>query len=263
MTIHLLNDSLTLMVFTIPRLMVAMSVMPFLSRSFFGGTLIRNGIMLSLASFLFPVVDEGYQPGGMSPILYAVIITKEAFIGFCLGWLAALPFWALEAVGFFIDNQRGSTMASAMNPLTGSQASPVGILFVQTFTTLFFLGGNFLALLGAIYASYRAWPIFSFFPRLDINAVGFFLSQLDYFTYIVVVFAAPIITCMFIAEFGLGLVSRFAPQLNVFFLSMPIKSLIAMVMLTFYLAILMGIFDDNYLETIETLQFLSELWGSY
>ncbi|AZZ91034.1 EscT/YscT/HrcT family type III secretion system export apparatus protein [Hahella sp. KA22] len=262
MMTHLMSDTLTLFMFTVPRLLAAMSVMPFLSKSFFGGTLIRNGVVLSLSLFLFPIVDEGYKPETMEPFMYALIIFKEVIIGFCLGWLAALPFWALEAVGFFIDNQRGSTMASAMNPLTGSQASPVGILFVQTFTTLFFLGGNFLTLMGAIYASYHAWPIFSFFPRIELSAAGFFFAQLDYFMSIVVLFAAPLIACMFLAEFGLGLVSRFAPQLNVFFLSMPVKSLVCMVMLTFYVGVLMRIFDERYLRTFDLFKQLNVLWGS-
>lgn len=260
---HLLSDALTLLMFTVPRLLAAMSVMPFLSKSVFGGTLIRNGVVLSLSIFLFPIVDEGYEPGSMSPIMYAVIIGKEMIIGFCLGWLAALPFWALEAVGFFIDNQRGSTMASAMNPLTGSQASPLGILFVQTFTTLFFMGGNFITLMGAIYASYHAWPIFSFFPTLELSSTGFFLAQLDYLTGMAVVFAAPLVACMFLAEFGLGLVSRFAPQLNVFFLSMPIKSLVAMVMLTFYVAVLMRVFDDRYVYVFDVFKTLNTLWGTH
>ncbi|WP_246841041.1 type III secretion system export apparatus subunit SctT [Hahella sp. CCB-MM4] len=255
-----MSDSLTLMMFTVPRLLAAMSVMPFLSKSFFGGTLIRNGVVLCLSIFLFPIVDEGYKPETMAPIMYAIIIVKEVIIGFCLGWLAALPFWALEAVGFFIDNQRGSTMASAMNPLTGSQASPVGILFVQTFTTLFFLGGNFITLLGAIYTSYHSWPIFSFFPKFELSSATFFFAQLDYFMGIVVLFAAPLIACMFLAEFGLGLVSRFAPQLNVFFLSMPVKSLVCMVMLTFYIGVLMRIFDDRYLLVFDLFKQLNVLW---
>jgi len=259
---HLMSEALTLLMFTVPRLLAAMSVMPFLSKSFFGGALIRNGVVLSLSIFLFPIVDDGYRPGSMVPIMYAVIIVKEAIIGICLGWLAALPFWALEAVGFFIDNQRGSTMASSVNPLTGTQASPIGILFVQTFTTLFFIGGNFLALMGALYTSYYTWPIFSFFPRIELSSADFFLAQLDYFMSTVVIFAAPLIACMFLAEFGLGLVSRFAPQLNVFFLSMPVKSLVSMVMLTFYASILMRVFGERYTFTFDLFQQLNTLWGN-
>ncbi len=43
--------------------------------------------------------------------------------------------WGMEAAGFFIDNQRGSTMASSLNPATGNQTSPVGILLGQAYTT--------------------------------------------------------------------------------------------------------------------------------
>ncbi|MEJ2046054.1 MAG: type III secretion system export apparatus subunit SctT [Reinekea sp.] len=263
MSINLVEESITLMIFTTPRLLAAMSVMPFLSRNFFGGALIRNGIVLSLSIFLFPVVDAGYQPFELSPLLYGLIIAKEAAIGFCLGWLASLPFWALEGVGFFIDNQRGSTMASALNPLTGSQASPIGILLVQSFMTIFFLGGNFLMLLKAIYTSYAMWPVFSFFPHFHVAGIDFFMAQLSYLMYLIVVFSAPIIVAMFLSELGLGLVSRFAPQLNVFFLAMPIKSIIATAMLTFYVAILMSEFSTRYLNVANLFTSVFELWDKY
>ena len=56
----------------------------------------------------------------------------------------------------------------------------------------------------------------------------------------IVVLSAPLIITMFLAEFAMALVSRFAPQLNVFFLAMPIKSAIAVLMLIFYGPILFG-----------------------
>jgi len=55
-----------------------------------------------------------------------------------------------------------------------------------------------------------------------------------------VVLSAPLIVAMFLAEFALALVSRFAPQLQVFFLAMPIKSALAVLLLIFYGPILFG-----------------------
>ncbi len=60
--------------------------------------------------------------------------------------------------------------------------------------------------------------------------------------------AAPIIISMFLAEFGLALTSRFAPQLNVFSLSMPIKSGIASFLLILYLLTLMEFFSDELIQ---------------
>ena len=51
--------------------------------------------------------------------------------------------------------------------------------------------------------------------------------------------SAPVIIVMFLATLGLGLVNRTAPQLNVFFLSMPVKSALGVAMLIVYLPFIM------------------------
>ena len=53
------------------------------------------------------------------------------------------------------------------------------------------------------------------------------------------IIAAPVIIVMFLATIGLGFVNRTAPQLNVFFLSMPIKSAIGVALLIVYLPFIM------------------------
>ena len=54
-----------------------------------------------------------------------------------------------------------------------------------------------------------------------------------------VIIASPVIIIMFMATLGLGLVNRTAPQLNVFFLSMPVKSALGIAMLVIYLPFIM------------------------
>ncbi len=59
------------------------------------------------------------------------------------------------------------------------------------------------------------------------------------------VLAAPAIAIMFLAEFGLAIVSRFAPQLQVFILAMPIKSALALMILIFYFATMFQVAYKN------------------
>jgi type III secretion protein T len=67
-----------------------------------------------------------------------------------------------------------------------------------------------------------------------------------------VLIAAPVVIAMFLSEFGLALVSRFAPQLNVFILSMPIKSGVAIALLTVYCSFIIRFFSDE-LRNVGTL----------
>ena len=80
----------------------------------------------------------------------------------------------MEAVGAFIDNQRGATMASAMDPLSGNQSSPMGTFFVNTITAIFFVTGLFSMFMASVYESYKIWPVTSFFPNLNFDLVIFF-----------------------------------------------------------------------------------------
>jgi type III secretion protein T len=232
----------------LPRLLAAFSVIPFLGRQVMGGVLVRNGVVASFAVFLIPVMHEQLQGIRFDALQVCTIILKEVVIGLFIGYMVTLPFWAFEAAGFFIDNQRGATMASSLNPLSGAQTSLLGILLMQAINTVFFASGLFLLFLGGLYRSYLHWPVHAFFPTLAPAAVGFYLGQLDLLMRLTVIFSAPVIIAMFLTEFGLGLVSRFAPQLNVFFLSMPIKSAVGLFVLILYLGVMIGLFGQHLRE---------------
>jgi type III secretion protein T len=77
-------------------------------------------------------------------------------------------------------------------------------------------------------------------PRFSPEMPVELLYLMDKLMRLAVLFSAPVIFVMFLAEIGLGLVSRFVPQLQVFFLAMPIKSALAMFMFSVYAAVLLG-----------------------
>lgn len=243
----LLNYSLIL-----PRLFSCFLVLPLLGKQVLGGALIRNGVACSLALFIYPYVADTL-PRQLDGLQLALLIGKEVLIGLALGFVASIPFWAIEACGFLIDNQRGATLASTLNPMLGSQTSPTGLLLTQTLVALFFSGGAFLAVLGALLASYANWPVASYYPQLSSQWVTFFLAQFTHLSSLCMVFAAPLLIAMFLAEFGLALISRFAPSLNVFILSMPVKSLICSAILVPYLYVLMGLAEDSVFKILPSL----------
>ena len=180
-----------------------------------------------------------------SPLLWLGLIIKEVIIGLLLGFFSAKVFWLAMNIGFFIDNQRGASMASMSDAMTGEQTSPIGEFMQQTITVLFYSGGGFLLFLGMMFDSYKVWPVFEFAPSFLAFKESFpemLLNQADQLMRLSVVLASPIIITIFISEFGMGLINRFAPQLQVFFLAMPIKSLVAIIVLLFYMTYLMYFF---------------------
>jgi type III secretion protein T len=224
---------------TLPRLMAAFVLLPFFNTQVIPGML-RNGVAVGLGLAMVPYVALEASAAHLSGITTALLVGKEVIVGMLIGYPMAAAFWGMEAIGFYIDNQRGSAMASSADPLTGQDATPLGILYTQAFTAYFMASGAFMLLLGLLYQTYRIWPVTTFMPAFGAGGPTFYLGVLDHMTGLVVLLSAPIIVAMFLAEFALALVSRFAPQLNVFFLAMPIKSAFAVFMLIFYGPILFG-----------------------
>lgn len=235
------------LVFSLPRMLTAFTLIPVFTRQILPG-LTRTGVAISLSLLILPVtVAEAPQtpPNWLEGL---ALIGKEVFIGLMISFGAAIPFWVADATGFFIDNQRGTTMASSVDPMTGAQTSPLGVLFNQILAVLFFVGGGVLVFLGVLYESYKLWPVFSFYPKLESAAIPWLLSLLDQFMALTVLLASPVIIAMFSSEFALGLISRFTPQMNVFSLAMPIKSAIGMLILVIYTTLLFNILSDQLLD---------------
>lgn len=222
-----------LILMVMPRIAMATTLIPFLSKQSLAGSMVRNGIIVSFALVMLPGIQHiGHH--GMNYFELVGIVYKELLIGVVIGFILAIPFWAVEGIGFFIDNQRGSTMASSLNPLTGTQTSPLGILLGQAAIVLFISTGGFQILLNFLYTSYVLWPIDEFYPQLDLDKAVYFIQQMDHLMMMIIVLASPAIITMFLSEFCFALANRFAQQLNVFVLSMPVKSAVALIIMVIY-----------------------------
>ena len=176
---------------------------------------------------------------------FACIFIKETLLGFGLGFLAALPFWALESAGIFMDNQRGASQAEGTEILTGKSVSPMGGLLFQCLTYLFFTSGALLAFLALVYASYQLWPVTHMFPQPSNFAIPlFFAEKVAWLMSYMMLIAAPVAVACLLVDISLGLINRFSPQLNAYVLAMPIKSGMAALLLCFYLGLLLSHAQD-------------------
>ena len=225
-------------VLAMARFGAAFAICPALTESMIPGVA-RRAAVLGFAALAVPFVKEAMPPGEPNVWMFAALAFKEALAGFVIGFFAAVPFWVAENVGNLIDNQRGATMGEVYSPLNGSQVSTTGIFFTQLVSTIFFTSGAVFLVLGALYKSYSVWPVFASNLSFDPGTPGVMLGSLDGMLKTTVVIAAPAIIVMFLATVGLGLVNRTAPQLNVFFLSMPVKSALGVAMLIVYLPFVM------------------------
>ena len=238
----------------VTRLMAAGAVVPFLSDQLVPGR-VRYSLIFAWGLVIYPIVAPTIQLEGASSTVLLGLLVKEVLLGILLAFVASKMFFIAMSVGYFIDNQRGASMASVFDPTSGEQTSPVGQFLQQALMVLFYTSGGFSLFLAGLFESYLVWPIDTFYPTFQGAFPGFFLEFTDDVMKVVVVLSAPIIIPLFIAEFGLGLVNRFAPQLNVFFLAMPIKSILAVFILVLYLRFLLGSFEGEFVRAEVLFQF--------
>ncbi len=229
---------LVALVLTLPRLYAFFATSQLLSPTAVP-RLARSGAILMLAVPLVPVVAVDASSFDRSIGSLGLYVAKEFVLGGLLGYLLGWLFWAMQSAGALIDNQRGAAIASSIDPLQGHESSPLGNLFSQAFLTYFFTTGSVLALIGILYRSYVIWPVSRLIPVISNSFPKLILGVFDNSMRLMFVIAGPVVIVMFIAEFALAMVSRFAPQIQVFILAMPIKSLLAIFMLIFYFATLL------------------------
>lgn len=253
------RDILLTVAFTLPRMMAALSVSPFFAQQFITG-ICRQVVIISLTSLAIPMVHTSGIPQDPDMLFLIGVLTKEVAIGMMIGFVTGMPFWIAEGAGFFIDNQRGSSMADMFDPMSGENTSPFGLLFARVIGVFFFMGGGFFAFLTIMYDSYVHWPVFSWFPVMTEAFPIVFLNTLDHMMGMIVTLAAPLVIAMFLAEFGMGLMNRFSPQLNVFFLAMPVKSGIASVLIIFYLVFLVGFLRDEFFMPGQIRAFYNQIF---
>lgn len=254
---------LTAVVLGMPRLFLIAMVAPFLGGSVVTGQL-RLVLVGSLYLFLHPMIAAQLPPmPSLTPALglhLTLLLFKEALLGLLIGFLAGIAFWTLQSVGFFIDNQRGASMSESADILSGDQTSPVGGLLFQSMTYLFYATGAFLAFIGVVYATYEIWPVTSTLPlHWNIRAPLYFAGRVGWLLGHMLLLAGPIVVACLLTDISLGLVNRFASQLNVYVLAMPVKSGLASFLLCFYFGLLLMHTPDLFrtmTDSIRTLPYV-------
>ena len=76
--------------------------------------------VMPAAMQLVPTVESMLHSGGLDGGRFMGLAVKEGIVGLVIGYLLAAPFWAMEAVGFLVDNQRGASIAATSSAEGGS-----------------------------------------------------------------------------------------------------------------------------------------------
>jgi type III secretion protein T len=230
-----LGEAVVALALVLPRIAAAFLLLPHFTADTIP-SMVRNVFFVSLAIAVLPLVLQEPPPTSLSGAALLPIILKEVFIGVAIGFSFGIIFSALAGAGEVIDAKIGSTTAQLVDPLTGHQTTLIGAYLGRLAAYLFAAFGGLQLFVDLLLSSFRIWPALE--PLPDFSALGqmFFIQRFDELMRLVLLLAAPALCVLTLLEVGLGFINRYAPQLNVFTLSMSLKAWLAI----FILALTVG-----------------------
>jgi flagellar biosynthetic protein FliR len=151
---------------------------------------------------------------------FGLAIGREILIGTIAGFSATLTFAAFQMAGDLMGLGSGFASAYIFNPTFESSGSPLENLFVLTATLLFLVINAHHAFLLGIAQTFEILPPSAPLPKLSANNL---IQMTSHLIATGVQIALPILGCILLADITLGLLARVSPQIHVFFLGLPIK----------------------------------------
>ena len=188
--------------------------------------LVRNSLIITfgLVTLTLPVT---FDPQMLTATQWALLIGREAAAGIVLGLFFGTFLWAMASAGEIIDTKSGATIAQIIDPVSGSTQSLTATLFGRFAQVTFVSAGGLVLLVGTLMLSFAVWPMGPGGIALDMGAVRLFEGELGRFFQIAFFVASPVLMVLFIIDLGMGVLNRFAPNFNVFMLSLSIKTMAA------------------------------------
>ncbi|MCY1513868.1 Surface presentation of antigens protein SpaR [compost metagenome] len=221
-----------------------------------GTQLVPVRVRLYLALALVVVILPGLPPApaveGIS-LRALLLIAQEVLIGVMLGFALQLFFQAFVVAGQIVATQMGLGFASTVDPANGVSTAVLGQLLTMLVTLLFLAMNGHLVVIEVLTESFTTLPIGGGFLTQHYwelaNKLGWVLGA-------GLLLVLPAITALLVVNLAFGVMTRAAPQLNIFSIGFPLTLVVGLVIVWIGLADILGQYQPL---ASEALQWLREL----
>ncbi|WP_027707506.1 flagellar biosynthetic protein FliR [Zooshikella ganghwensis] len=189
--------------------------------------LIKGTLSITLGLILLPFVDQSVGLGQPDIIHLILLMVKEVILGMLLATGIYFVFGAINLAGRVIDTQTGINAMAAFDPHSQSMSGFTTQLLRLLVLSVFFFTNQHHNLLYMLVFSLQKLNPLQFYEVNIAHAIQF-LPNVFLFG---IRLAAPVIALVFIGDIMFGLLSKTMPQLNVYFLTLPIKILLGLLLL--------------------------------
>ncbi|WP_018953891.1 flagellar biosynthetic protein FliR [Thioalkalivibrio sulfidiphilus] len=202
---------------------------------------VRVAIAFILALVVAPLIP---LPPAVEPLSLAglVISVQQILIGLTIGFVLQMVFAALTQAGEAIALSMGLGFASMVDPQSGVQVPVVSSYFVIMSTLLFLALNGHVALIELTLLSFQALPVgVEGITREGLWALVSWGSTMFLFALLV---ALPAVASMLLVNLSMGVITRAAPQLNIFAVGFPMMILLGFILLMLTTPVLLPQFTE-------------------
>jgi len=188
---------------------------------------VRLVMALAVSFLIYTLVSASLPAMPGSALMLGLLIVIEVFIGVMIGTAIRLLLSALHTAGTIIAMQTGLAMAMAFDPAQGAQSALMSTFLTLMAVVLIFITNMHYMMIAAMLDSYSLFPV-----GTEINTADFaetVIRTVANSFLIGIQIASPFIVYGLIFNVGLGIIARLMPQLQVFFIAMPLNILIGFV----------------------------------
>ncbi|HIP02183.1 MAG TPA: flagellar type III secretion system protein FliR [Campylobacterales bacterium] len=233
------------------RISGVMAFFPFYSHTSIS-VMVKSALIFYLSILFFPAVTLSAVPVNISDLILMVL--SEFMLGFIAGLVLNMIFGALGLAGMQIAMVMGFSMASVMDPTTGTNTPIISnILTLLAIMMLLAFDGHHLMLL-FLNETMGSIELGGFYPE---PFIWKYLSSA--FTHLFVmgfIIAFPIMALSILSDVIFGMLMKTMPQFNLLVVGFPIKIFLSIMVLAAVLGAMMNIFKREFLEAFEFLKLM-------
>jgi flagellar biosynthetic protein FliR len=213
---------------------------------------IKLAIALLLTLVILPLHRAAYHIDMQSIAPLMVLMVHEIVIGVVLGATARVTLSALQVAGAVIAQQLGLGFATSVDPTTqGQQGVLIGNFLTLLGVTLLFATDSHHLVIAALNDSYSIFSPGEMMPSGDVAALATraFTAAFK----IGAQLAAPFLVFGLVFNIGLGVLARLMPQMQVYFVGVPLSILVGFLIFALVIATMMGTFLDYFVGVMHDL----------
>lgn len=211
---------------------------------------VKAMLAIGLSLAMGTAVAPGYENLDTGPFFGA--LTLQVVTGALLGFLVFVVFAALQAAGSLIDVFGGFQLAQAFDPHSMVNGAQFTRLFHLTALVLLFVSGGYQLILAGLARSFDAIPVDGVFEVA--GPAELLVDGVSQMVLASVQIAGPLVLVLFLADVGLGLITRVAPALNAFAMGFPVKILLTLLLAGAVYIAIPGIVDALSTQALRMLQ---------